>query len=113
MVLSRQLEIDTATTQQEPVPFLLFLSVFTLFIGISGIALLTERHNGSIITVKEENRIDLSKFNHSSSDDDMDTLCVLSRALDRSIRACALGALATAASNNVMGDHIANSEDLS
>ena len=55
--------------------------------------------------------IDLSKFNHSSSDDDMDTLCVLSRALDRSIRACALGALATAASNNVMGDHIANSED--
>ena len=57
VVLSRQLEIDTATTQQEPVPFLLFMSVFTLFIGISGIALLTERHNGSIITVKEENRI--------------------------------------------------------
>jgi hypothetical protein len=49
-------------------------------------------------------------FDHSSSDDDMNLLCLLSRCTDNSIRSCALGALATAASNDVMGDHIVDSE---
>jgi MFS family permease len=45
------------TTHPKPVPFLLFLSLATFAIGIGGVLLLTERHNGSIITAKEEGRI--------------------------------------------------------
>ena len=53
----------------------------------------------------------LAPFDHSSSNQDMDLLCLLSRCSNSSIRACSLGALATAASNDVMGDIVANSED--
>ena len=60
--------------------------------------------------VRKGSTMTLRPFDHSTSDDDMEILCLLARCENQQIRACALGALATAASNDVMGDHIAQSE---
>ena len=69
-------------------------------------------NNGSNINAtRSTTTVSLRTFNHASSDDDMDLLCLLARCQNNSIRTCALGALATASSNDIMGDHVAESED--
>jgi MFS family permease len=51
--------IDTTTTapNNDGVPFLLFLALFTIGVGVAGVSLLTERHHGSVMRLDEKKRV--------------------------------------------------------